>query len=178
MRRRPERWFLSGLAILLLAGAASAGDPARLSLHSEPNADGSVRITAHVTDAAGAAVSGAPVTFTVRTAFGWLTVAEVEADAAGDAAVVLPSRPRYPEVAAQAAAAPEARAGLRLADRQAPAPIRRPGSGLLRGLAPQPGFLSPYPVPLQVVFLTIILGGIWTTYGYLVSLLIRIRRAG
>lgn len=48
---------------------------------------------------------------------------------------------------------------------------------MLRDLSPQPGFISPYPVPLQVVLLAVILGGIWTTYGYIVWLLSRIRGA-
>jgi hypothetical protein len=41
----------------------------------------------------------------------------------------------------------------------------------------QPGFISPYPVPLQVVLFGVVLGGIWTTYAYVVwTLLVRIRR--
>ncbi|MDR7519901.1 MAG: hypothetical protein QN123_10085 [Armatimonadota bacterium] len=56
-------------------------------------------------------------------------------------------------------------------------PAIRPGRYVLRDLSPQPGFISPYPVPLQVVLLAVILGGIWTTYGYIVWLLSRIRGA-
>ncbi len=55
-------------------------------------------------------------------------------------------------------------------------PATRPGRDVLRSLTPQPEFISQYPVP-QLLTLGMILGGIWTTYTYLVLLLARIRRA-
>lgn len=62
--------------------------------------------------------------------------------------------------------------------REVPAfvPQIRPGHERLRSLSPQPGFISPYPVPLQLTLFGLVLGGIWTTYGYVVWLLLRIRR--
>ena len=56
-------------------------------------------------------------------------------------------------------------------------PRIRPGRDALSRLSPQPGFISPYLVPLQVALLGLILGGIWTTYGYVVWLLLRIRQS-
>lgn len=80
-------------------------------------------------------------------------------------------------VAAEAVEGKEVRAALQLGERVAVGASVRPGRNLLRRLSPQPGFISPYPVPLQVALLGLILGGIWTTYGYVVWLLLQIRRA-
>lgn len=54
-------------------------------------------------------------------------------------------------------------------------PRVRPGREVLSALSPQPGFISPYLVPTQVMLLALVLGGIWTTYGYVAWLLSRIR---
>lgn len=177
MRRR-RRWLVAAVlpvALLLMAAAASAA-PARISLVRDTAADGSTRIVATVTDEAGEPVEGSTISFLAKTAFGWLRLAEVETAADGTAALLLPAEVPYPEVLVQSEEDPEVRAGLLLAPGDRPAPARRPGLTVLRGLGPQPGFISPYP-PVQILFVAVILGGIWTTYAYLVSLLIRIRRA-
>lgn len=55
-------------------------------------------------------------------------------------------------------------------------PATRPGRDVLRSLSPQPEFISQHLGP-QLLILGMMLGGIWTTYTYLVLLLARIRRA-
>lgn len=175
MRRRPDVLLL--VLLLLTVGAAPApAAPAKISLARETDDTGSTRIVATVADAAGAAVASTAVSFSVRTAFGWLRVAEMNTDANGTAALTLEPTMRYPELLAQAEEVPDVRAGLRLAQGERPGPVRRPGRGILRALSPQPGFLSPYP-PVQILFVAALLGGIWGTYAYLVLLLARIRRA-
>lgn len=174
-RRRAAIVLIALVTILAFsAGAATAAESVRLSLSREPNDDGSARIVAAVADASGKPVAGESVTFRVKTAFGWLTVAEVETGPDGRAAIVLPAEPRYAEVQGQAGGG-DARAGLRLSEIASTQPAVRPGRGVLRGLSPQPGFISPYPPP-QILFVAGLLGGIWITYGYLMWLLIRLRR--
>ncbi len=173
-----RRRNLLPLVLLLLAvlTVPAAAAPAKISLTRETNDDGSTRIVATVTDAAGAAVKDTAVSFSVRTAFGWLRVAEMNTDAGGTAVLQLDPTMRYAELLAQSEEEPDVRAGLRPAQVERPAPVQRPGSGVLRALSPQPGFVSPYP-PVQILFVAVLLGGIWTTYAYLVLLLARIRRA-
>jgi CHASE1-domain containing sensor protein len=131
-----------------------------------------------VADAKGAPVVGAPVVIKVRVAFGWLSIARASTDQAGRARVDLPATLRSGEVSAEAGDDGQARAAVRFGEetlrRQL---VVRPGRDALSALSPQPGFISPYPVPLQVALLGLILGGIWTTYGYVVWLLSRIRGA-
>ncbi|MDQ7842280.1 MAG: Ig-like domain-containing protein [Armatimonadota bacterium] len=170
---------LAVLGLLLVAGGASAADgaePARISLLKEVRADGSTRVVATVQDDAGAPAGGTAVTFLARTAFGWLELAEVEADAAGTASVTLNDPPRYTEVRAVAGESATLQAGLQLLSPRVRDPQRRPGLDVLRGMSPQPGFISPYP-PVQILVVAVLLGGIWTTYAYLVALLMGIRRA-
>jgi hypothetical protein len=89
----------------------------------------------------------------------------------------LPASSRFEEIVAEAGDAETVQAAVRLVQGQSVPPIVRPGYDVLVRLSPQPGFISPYPVPPQVFLLTVILGGIWATYGYVVSLLAQIRRA-
>lgn len=165
---------LSLILLLVLAGAAAAGTPAKIGLTRETGGDGQARVTAVVTDAEGTPVEGAAVTFRVKTAFGWLTVAEVESRSDGTAAIVLPPTSLHAEISADAG---EGDMGMLAASVARPEPAVRPGRGILGTLSPQPGLISPYPPP-QILFVALILGGIWTTYAYLVFLLVRLRRAG
>ncbi|HXF82609.1 MAG TPA: Ig-like domain-containing protein [bacterium] len=175
---RPLRSLVLTCALLVASSAASAqgAEPARISLVQAAQTDGAVRLVATVTDRAGAPASGAAVTFLGRTAFGWLTLAEVDTDAAGTASITLSAPPRYPEVRARLGEDASVQAGLRLGAPAVRNPQRRPGREALRDLSPQPGFLSPYP-PAQILFVAVLLGGIWTTYAYLIALLLRLRRA-
>lgn len=177
MRRRP-RWVAAGLLMPILlvgaAGAVVAGPPAKIDLTRQNGADGLTQITAVVTDADGEPVEGASVTFRMKTAFGWLTVADVESRSDGTAVVVLPPASLYAEIRADAG---EGSVGVLATSAARPEPAVRPGRRILRTLSPQPGFISPYPPP-QILFVALILGGIWTTYAYLVAVLMRIRRAG
>jgi hypothetical protein len=175
---RPLRSLVVTWALLIAvsAPAAEGADPARISLVQAVRPDGAVRLVATVKDRAGAPVSGTAVTFLGRTAFGWLTLAAVDTDAAGTASVTLSGPPPYPEVRARVGEDASVQAGLLLGAPPVREPQRRPGHDVLRRLSPQPGFLSPYP-PVQILFVAVLLGGIWTTYAALVALLIRIRRA-
>jgi len=183
MRRR-RRWRIVraregalALVLALLITAAASAAPARISLTRDTDAGGGTRITAAVTDGSGQAVAGAPLAVLVKTAFGWLRLAEVKTGADGRAVALLPPQAPYSEVRVQSDEDPEIHAGLLLRPADRPAPARRPGPNVLRALSPQPGFLSPYP-PVQIAVVAAILGGVWTTYAYLVTLLIRIRRSG
>lgn len=160
-----------------LAGTALAAEPAALTLAVQIRDDGTTLVTGRVTDAKGAPAPGVLVAFQVQTAFGWLLVAEVKTDRTGEARVVLP-RTRAGEIRAEAEDGDTTLRAAKWIDRVSPpAPATRPGRDVLSGLSPQPGFISPYPVPLEVAILALALGGIWMTYAYLVSLLVRIRRA-
>lgn len=177
MRRRRNLLVSCVLSVLLLAVPAAAADPAGVALSAKTLPDGSTQLTAAVKDNGGAPVDGATVTFRAKTAFGWLTLAEETTDQAGKAEVILGASSRYGEIVAEAGAESPIRASIRFEQGRSVEPAKRPGPGVLTRLSPQPGFISPYPVPLAVLFLTVILGGIWTTYGYLVSLLVKIHRA-
>jgi len=155
-----------------------AAEPAVLTLAVQSQPDGTVSLTATATDAKRVPVPDVMVTFQVKTTFGWLIVAEVTTDRLGEARVVLPQMPRAGEIVAEAeTGAKTLHAAKWIGRAPPPAPRTRPGYDALRELSPQPGFISPYPVPLEVAILGVVLGGIWLTYAYLVSVLVRIRRA-
>ena len=169
--------LLAGLCIALGLNAqpARAAEPARITMKAAPTPDGRLRVTAIVVDATGAAVAGTPVVMKVRTTFGWLPVAKGTTDASGRVQVTLPPSLRAGEIAAEAGEDAQVSASIRIGKGTIREPAVRPGRDALRDLSPQPGFISPYPVPTQVGLLAVILGGIWATYGYVVWLLSRIR---
>ncbi len=158
-------------ALALTASAASAA--ARLHLVLAPEEGGGLQVVAVVTDAPGSPREGIPVTFRARTAFGWLPLGEGVTDASGRAVLPLPAGAPYPEIEAQTADDPPARAVLALDRRAAAQPAVRPGRRTLHALSPQPGLISPYPVP-PLALLGVLVGAIWATYGYIVFLLTRI----
>ncbi len=170
------RVILIFMAVLALASPTVAAEPARVTLAVHAMPVGGAHVTATVTDARSSPVEGVPVTLRVKTTFGWLIVAKGRTDLRGQIHVLLPASSRFEEIAAEAGDAETVQAAVRLVQGQSVAPIVRPGYDALVRLSPQPGFISPYPVPLQVFLLTVILGGIWATYGYVVSLLAQIRR--
>lgn len=163
-------------AILLAAPSVEGAEPARVVLQAATTPDGRTRLTATVTDGRGAPVAGTPVTFKMRTTFGWLTLLETSTAKDGIARTAL-GPGAAAEIAVQAGEDGEIRAALLVGEEKAAPPRTRPGYDVLRGLSPQPGFISPYPVPLQVALFGGILAGVWTTYGWVVWLLLRIRRA-
>ncbi len=165
-----------GVAMVTLAAPAASAAPARVRLETVAGREGALHLTAVVTDASGAPVAEQTVVFKARTAFGWLLVGERSTDAAGRATVDLPAGARLAEIRVEVGNDGEASATLRLRRSNLPAPQVRPGRDVLERLSPQPGFISPYPVPAQVALLAVVLGGIWTTYGYVAWLLWRIRR--
>lgn len=171
-----RRFLVPALLLLgLSAVVAHGGEPAKIVLAEETRSDGSWVLAARVSDDAGEPVEGVAVTFRARTAFGLLPLAETATDAAGIASFSLPAVPPYRELQVSADAGTPLTAGLRLQP-PAPGPARRPGRDILRAMSPQPGLLSPYP-PIQILFVVALLGAIWTTYAYLVFLLIGLRRA-
>ncbi len=178
MRRRFNLLLLAcTAAVLLLTPPAQGAEPARVVLQARTTPDGITRLTVSVLDGRGAPVAESPVIFRVRTTFGWLTLAETVSGKDGTAQATLPAARTAGEIAVEAGEDGTVRAAILIG---APAPTYpriRPGRERLRGLSPQPGFISPYPVPLQVILFAIILGGIWAAYGYVLSLLLRIRKA-
>ena len=163
------------VAVVLAALPARAAEPAQVTLKVQMGSDGVFRATAQVVDAKGAPASEVPVVFRVRTTFGWLSVGKGATDASGRTQVRLPATVRPGEITAEAGDDGQVRATVRFGEGKLAEPAVRPGRDVLSSLSPQPGFISPYPVPLQVALLGVILGGIWTTYGYMIWLLSRIR---
>ena len=154
----------------------AAAEPARVLLRAQAAPDGTVQVTATVVDASGAPVAEVPVVIKARTTFGWLTLLETSTAGDGVAVATLAAGTTAGEIAVEAGEEGTMRAAILVGERKA-VPLRiRPGRDVLRGLSPQPGFISPYLVPLQVTLLGLILGGIWSTYGYVVWLLLGIRR--
>lgn len=178
-------WLSIVLALAAPVSAAApkasqpSAEPALITLQVQATPDGTIRIVATVLDARKAPVPGTPVAFKARTTFGWLDLAEVPTDAKGSAQVTTSSTFRPVEIAAEAGEGDAVVRSAKWLGGSRPVEMTvRPGRDALSRLSPQPGFISPYPVPIQVIFLVIILGGIWTTFGYLVSLLLKIRRVG
>jgi hypothetical protein len=166
------------LLVALLVLPAEGAEPARVLLRTRAAADGTVQVMATVVDARGAPVAEVPLVFKRRTAFGWLTLLETSTGKDGTAQTTLGAEAAPGEIAVEAGEDGTIRAAVLVERRKAPPPVIRPGRDVLRGLSPQPGFISPYPVPLQVTLFGVILGGIWATYGYVAWLLLRIRREG
>ena len=177
--RRLRSLLFCGLFVVALAAMPArveGAEPARVLLRAQAASNGTVRVTAIVVDARGAPVAEVPLIFKARTTFGWLTLLETSTGKDGTARTTLAAGTTPGEIAVEAGEDGTVRAAILVGERKA-APLRiRPGRDVLRGLSPQPGFISPYPVPLQVTLFGIILGGIWTTYGYVVWLLGRIRQ--
>ncbi len=163
------------IALGLSAQPARAAEPAKVTVRVATAPDGTLQIMAIVVDAKGAVVAGTPVVLNVRTTFGWLPVAKATTDAGGRVQVTLPPSLRAGEITAEAGEDAQVSTSIRLGNGILREPTVRPGRDPLSTLSPQPGFISPYPVPIQVAFLGVILGGIWTAYGYVVWLLSRIR---
>lgn len=178
-RIRAAAFAFAGLwiALVLAVLPARAAEPAKVTVKVEPGADGAFRVTAVVVDARGAPVVDARVAFKVRTTFGWLAIAETPTDATGRTQVNLPTTVRPGEVTAEVGDEGQVRATILLGQGKPGEPAVRPGRDVLTELSPQPGFISPYLVPMQVALLGLILGGIWTTYGYVAWLLWQIRGA-
>ena len=176
--RRPISLLLLACtaAVLLAAPPAQGAEPARVVLQARTMPDGTIRLIATAVDSRSAPVAGSPMIFKVRTTFGWLTLAETMSGKDGTAQATLPVAQTAGEIAVEAGEEGTARAAVRIGAPTPPRPRIRPGRDVLRGLSPQPGFISPYPVPLQVALFGMILTGIWITYAYVVWLLGRIRR--
>jgi len=176
--RPPRRVPLGFLIVLGLAAPALGAGSMSMTLTAQTLPAGALRVTATVTGPGGAPVPDVSVLIRAKTTFGWLKVAEKATDARGQIAVDLPASSRFEEISAEAGDTETVRAAVRFERGEPAAPAVRPGYDRLARLSPQPGFISPYPVPVQVLLLGVILGGIWATYGYIVSLLVQIRRAG
>lgn len=176
-RHRSLGILLMLLAIPTLAITAAAGEPSRVNLIARPQTDGTTLVAVTITDAGGGPVPDVAVSMRAKTTFGWLALADRTTDQAGRVQIILPPSSPYGEIAVEAGDEGTLRAAIRLNPPASREPAVRPGRDIISRLSPQPGFISPYPQPMQVLFLGLILGGIWTTYGYLALLLVRIRRA-
>lgn len=175
--RRPRKLLLGLLLAVLTAGPALAAGSMSMTLTVQTLPTGALRVTATVTGPGGAPVPDVSVLMRAKTTFGWLKVAEKPTDGRGQVSAEVPAPSRFDEITAEAGDEETVQAAVRLERGRPAVPAVRPGYERLARLSPQPGFVSPYPVPLQVLLLGVILGGIWATYGYLVSLLVQIRRA-
>lgn len=175
-RRRNPGILLMLLTIPVLAISAAAGEPSLVNVIATPQTNGTTLVTTTITDAGGAPVPDVAVTMRAKTRFGWLVLADRTTDQAGRVLVTLPPSSRYGELAVEAGDEGNLRAAIRLNPPTSREPAVRPGRDIISRLSPQPGFLSPYPHPLQVGLLGLILGGIWITYAYIVALLVKIRR--
>ncbi len=165
------------MAILALAAPAVAAASARMTLATDLLLGGGTHLTVTVTDARGNPMKAVVVTLRAKTTFGWLRVTEATTDPRGQIHAVLPASSRFTEIVAEAAADAETvQAAVRLERGPISAPGVRPGRATLAPLSPQPGFISPYPVPWLVLVLGVILGGVWVTYGRVIFLLVQIRR--
>lgn len=177
---RPRRSvLLCGMFVLALAVTpawGAAAPPARVVLRAQATPDGTVQVTAKVVDGRGAGVAEVPVVLKARTAFGWLTLRETTTRKDGTAQVTLAPGAVPSEIAVEAGEDGNLTAAIRMGEKTAVAPRIRPGRDVLTRLSPQPGFISPYPVPLQVALLGLILGGIWTIYGYVGWMLVRMAK--
>ena len=165
------------LAVMATASPAEGAEPARVLLAAQTASDGTVRVTATVVDGRGTPVTETPISFKARTTFGWLTLVETSTDVAGRAEMTLPPALRPEEVTAEAGGEGTVRATILIGRHATSEPRIRPGRALLSRSSPQPGFISPYPVPMQVALFAVVLGGVWSIYAYVAWLLLQIRRA-
>lgn len=177
MRLRHSLPLVVVLIIALPVISASAAEPARVAVAAQFLSDGSTQVTAVVTDARGGPVGGVAVTLRAKTTFGWLTLDEVTTGQEGKARITIPPPPRFSEFVAEVENGETLRGTIRWSTANPAQLTIRPGRSTLSRLSPQPGFISPYLVPVQVVLLGIILGGVWATYGYVLWLLRRLRSA-
>jgi len=168
--------IMSLIVAVALTAPAAAATPARVALAVEPLLGGGTHVTVTVTDARGTPMERVAVTLRAKTTFGWLNVAVGKTDERGQMHLALPASSRFAEIGAEAGDAETVQTAVRLEQVPPAAPTVRPGYATLARVSPQPGFISPYPVPVQVLLLGLILGSIWATYGYVVSLLVQIRR--
>ncbi len=155
---------------------AEGPEPARVLLRAETAPDGTLQVTAMVVDARGAPVADVPLTLKARATFGWLTFYETTTGKDGIARTTLVPGTAAGEITAEAGEDGNITAAILVGEKKTAPPRIRPGRDVLRRLSPQPGFISPYPVPLQVVLFGLILGGIWVTYGYVAWALLRIAK--
>ncbi len=150
--------------------AASETDPAAVSLELTLGADAVVTAEIHLRTAGGDPIANAPVILYRQTAMGGeIPVAEATTDAAGTATLQLTA------VRGQSLSLAAAYAG---GDRWGPAVaegnVTIPGSAALPPVVS--GLTSPTPPLDVVVILLVVVGGVWTVYGYVVYQLFQIAR--
>lgn len=136
------------------------------------NSDNGLIAQGLLTDSMGMPLKGLPVRFYRKTTFGQFLIGPVNTDASGKATVTVPATAgQVVEVLAlfkgnKTYAPSEARASLELP--AAPSTSKRPPGGLT----------TSYPNPYHVLLLGLVVGAVWVTYGRVVYILIRIKRAG
>ncbi len=182
---RPDRYALPGIAgagqvAPPFVQAASSPAPGarqapRLTLAIDPAVDG-LRVVATLREPRGRPMAGQEVSFARRTAFGWVALATVTTDATGTAAMTIPETRKTLQLRADVEgteALGPATATARWQAAAAPVQPERPGAGALRVFTDQAELISPNPPPLLLLFLGLILGGVWGTYVYVLYELIR-----
>jgi hypothetical protein len=165
---------------LQVAAAPGGRAATRLALTVGPERD-LVRAVATLRDARGRALAGQPVVFFRRVAFGWLAAGRATTDASGTASFVIPGQPLSAEVRSEFAGAQGLGSSQGSARWQATVmrPLQeRPDAVALRAFTTQAELISPYPPRWEVLFLALVLGGVWGTYTYIGFQLFRVRRGG
>lgn len=144
----------------------------RLALElKDPTGEG-IAARAVVTDSMGMALMNAPVWFYRKTSFGRLRLGPVMTNQEGVATVVVPAKPGQKiEVSAIFAGS------ATLARSESSTSVDLPPSPEA-GRRPPGGLTTPYPNPLHVLLIVVIVGGVWVTYGTVVYTLFRIKREG
>mgnify|MGYP000280096466 CR=1 FL=1 len=155
--------------VIKAAKPRATGAPTSLTLELRPRDDGSLLARATLLDAGGGPLTNAPIVFTQRTALGGdLVLGRPTTMEDGGAVVKIPATGSE---AIRVTAAFEGGDGLAYAE--AYGEITAPG----QPMAHQPGPLAaPTAPPALALTLLIVLGGVWTTYGFVVVQLVRIRR--
>ena len=176
----PGRWRQVTLAILLsltlptMALAASAtprplaAAPTQLTL-TLTQSGGTAVAKAVLRDATGRPLRKGEVTFLRKTTFGQVTLATDTTGFDGD---VSTNFAVYPGQSVQVTA--QYGGGPGLGASQAKAQFILPPAPILRTL----GIYSQVPNPWYIAILVVVLGGIWSAYGYALALIRRIRGAG
>lgn len=144
-------------------------EPTAMTLSLEESGQEEARALATLTDQAGQPVRGAKIAFYRQTTFGRLKLGTVSTDGKGTASFSLPVYPgQQVEVTAVFTGAQKLERAEAAADLSLPPAPASPRSRMLTQ-RPDPRFAS---------ILLLVVGGVWTAYLYVFTLLARIKRAG
>lgn len=152
------------------AGGPAAGKgPAGVGEPATGNGMQTAQATAVLTGPTGRPIQKANVVFRRKTTFGQVTLDTVATDFEGAASTTMPAYPgQRIEVTAEYSGGPG------LAPAQAAGTLSLPEGPVPRHL----GIYSQVANPWYLAALLLVVGGVWSTYGYAFHLVRRIKRAG